>query len=264
MFGESRFSRCGSFWQRGCGNFFAWFAGRTAPQCTPCDHSCWNATNQKCNKPCGCRTNRTCDRTLIETCLGVNWAYYQENSESEYKVMGKVEYSFNALQPAQLDRVWLWWLCFDSAVSLTRMPTAYCKCECGVDMRFALTKVAIGVFQVVILADQSINQSIFPVCRVRNSFGTQCISTTFLHIVIDIRFHSTVYSWILILNIKFCYCILLQHRVHTEGGHKWMHTMLLVWTHNRNIIIMLCMALYLKKWMYICRYEAINYFLKSC
>ena len=67
MFGESRFSRsgrCGSFWQRGCGNFFAWFAGRTAPQCTPCDHSCWNVTNQKCNKPCGFRTNRTCDRTL--------------------------------------------------------------------------------------------------------------------------------------------------------------------------------------------------------
>ena len=60
----SRSGRCGSFWQRGCGNFFAWFAGRTAPQCTPCDHSCWNVTNQKCNKPCGFRTNRTCDRTL--------------------------------------------------------------------------------------------------------------------------------------------------------------------------------------------------------
>ena len=72
MFGESRFSRsgrCGSFWQRGCGNFFAWFAGRTAPQCSPCDHSCWNVTNQKCNKPCGFQTNRTCDRTL--SCLNV-------------------------------------------------------------------------------------------------------------------------------------------------------------------------------------------------
>ena len=42
----------------------------------------------------------------------------------------------------------------------------------------------------------SINQSIFPVCRVRNLFGTQCISNTFLHVVIDFRFHSTVYSWI--------------------------------------------------------------------
>ena len=80
MFGESRFSRsgcCGSFWQRGCGNFFAWFTGRTASQCTPCDHSCWNVTNQKCNKPCGFRTNRTCDRTLIGPlsgeCTGHRW-----------------------------------------------------------------------------------------------------------------------------------------------------------------------------------------------
>ena len=77
----------------------------------------------------------------------------------------------------------------------------------------------------------SINQSIFPVCRVRNPFGTQCISNTFLHVGIDFRFHSTVYSLILILDIKFCDCILLQHRVHTEGGHSWMHTMLLVRTH---------------------------------
>ena len=27
--------------------------------------SCCNVTNQKCNKPCGFRTNRTCDRTLM-------------------------------------------------------------------------------------------------------------------------------------------------------------------------------------------------------
>ena len=56
-------------------------------------------------------------------------------------------------------------------------------------------------------------------------------SNTFLHVGIDFRFHSTVYSLILILDIKFCDCILLQHRVHTEGGHTWMHTMLLVRTH---------------------------------
>ena len=71
----SRSGRCGSFWQRGCGNFFAWFAGRTAPQCTPCDHSCWNVTNQKCNKPCGFRTNRTCDRTLMRVfCKLIIWS----------------------------------------------------------------------------------------------------------------------------------------------------------------------------------------------
>ena len=76
----------------------------------------------------------------------------------------------------------------------------------------------------------SINQSIFPLCRVRNPFGTQCISNTFLHVDIDFRFHSTVYSLILILDIKFCDCILLQHRVHTEGVHllpracRWMAT----------------------------------------
>ena len=43
---------------------------RTAPQCTPCDHSCWNVTNQKCNKTCGFWTNRTCDRTLTDTFMG--------------------------------------------------------------------------------------------------------------------------------------------------------------------------------------------------
>ena len=52
------------FLTAGLRQLFAWFAGRTAPQCTPCDHSCWNVTNQKCNKPCGFRTNRTCDHTL--------------------------------------------------------------------------------------------------------------------------------------------------------------------------------------------------------
>ena len=66
MFGKSRLAAAAAaavFWQRGCGKFFAWFAGRTAPQFTPCDHSCWNVTNKKFNMPCGFRTNRTCDRT---------------------------------------------------------------------------------------------------------------------------------------------------------------------------------------------------------
>ena len=93
MFGESRFSRsgrCGSFWQRGCGNFFAWFAGRTTPQCTPCDHSCWNVTNQKCNKPCGFRTNRTCDRTLTKVaCMRAEWlptcTGAQEDPSAQYQ-----------------------------------------------------------------------------------------------------------------------------------------------------------------------------------
>ena len=40
---ESRFCR-DSFWQRVCGNIFACLASCTAPQCTPCDHSCWNGT----------------------------------------------------------------------------------------------------------------------------------------------------------------------------------------------------------------------------
>ena len=61
---------------------------------------------------------------------------------------------------------------------------AQCQCHTGCSMFFHVRYVT------------SINQSIFPLCRVHNPFGTQCISHTFLHVGIDFRFHSTVYSLI--------------------------------------------------------------------
>ena len=50
---------------RCCGNFFAWFAACTAPQCTTCGHSCWNATNPKYNKSCGFGKNAHVTAHLI-------------------------------------------------------------------------------------------------------------------------------------------------------------------------------------------------------
>ena len=44
---------------------FVWLRLHTATQCTTCDHSCWNVTNEKCNNPCGFGTNRTYDHNLI-------------------------------------------------------------------------------------------------------------------------------------------------------------------------------------------------------
>ena len=108
--GESRFIRIGhsgSFWQRVCGNLFAWYAARTAPQCTPCENSFWNVTNQ--NVTSHADSGQTAHVTTplmhlfqLMTSLNGNifripWPLWGESTDSPHKGMWRVALVFSCL-----------------------------------------------------------------------------------------------------------------------------------------------------------------------